>query len=119
MRNRRSARECAVVHSTTIIWLVEQAVREWILATSSDEVHLGSASAYRVFYMDPKRPNEIQPCGADQDRCELSIAPSDVVPEAGGAALLVDVKVSHRVDGCLTVTEFQVSLNENLKVLVH
>ena len=106
-------------HSPTIIWLVEQAVREWILATSSEETHLGSASAYRVFYMDPKRPNEIQPCGAVEDRCELSIEPCDVVPERDGASLLVDVKLSHRVDGAPRVTEFQVSLNENLKVLVH
>ena len=105
--------------SPTIIWLVEQAVREWMLAASSEEVHLGSASAYRVFYMDPKRPNEIQPCGADEDRCELSIEPCDVIRAWDGAALLVDVKLSHRVDGRSRVVEFQVSLNEKLKVLVH
>jgi len=108
-----------VDHSPTIIWLVEQAVREWVLASSSEEPRHGLGSAYRVFYADPKRPNEIQPCGADQDRCELTIEPCDVVPGRGGAALLVDVTISHRVDGDPTVTEFQVSLNENLKALVH
>jgi len=106
-----------VDHAPTIIWLVEQAVREWVLAVSSEEP--GVESAYRVFYMDPKRPNEIGPCGADQDRCELSIEPCDVVPGQGGAALLVDVKVAHRLNGQPTVTEFQVSLNENLKALIH
>ena len=105
--------------SPTIIWLVEQAVREWILAASHEDVPPGSASAYRVFYTDPKRPNEIQPCGADEDRCELSIEPCDVVPEPEGAALLVNVKLSRCVDGSPTVTEFRVSLNENLRVLVH
>ena len=104
-------------HAPTIIWLVEQAVREWVLSASGEE--LGVGSAYRVFYMDPKRPNEIQPCGADRDRCELSIEPCDVVPEQGGAALLVDVKVSHRVNGHPRMIEFQVSLNENLRAMVH
>ncbi len=106
-----------VDHPTTIIWLVEQAVREWILAACNEEAR--AESAYRVFYMDPKRPNEIQPCGADQDRCELSIEPCEVVPDGSGTALLVDVKISYNVNGLPTMTEFQVSLNENLKTLVH
>jgi hypothetical protein len=106
-----------VNHSPTIIWLIEQAVREWILGMNGDE--LGPASTYSVFYTDPKRPNEIHPCGVDANRCELSIEPCDVCPEQGGVALLVDVKVAHRVDGDPRVTEFQVSLNENFKALVH
>jgi hypothetical protein len=109
-------------HAPTIIWLVEQAVREWVLASSS-EVHGPESvirqSAFSVFYTDPNRPNEIQPCGADQDRCRLWIEPCDVCPGQGSVALLVDVKVAHRLNGQSTVTEFQVSLNEDLKALVH
>ena len=101
----------------TLIWLVEQAVREWILGSGSERSR--RESAYRVFYADPKRPNEIQPCGADEDRCELSIEPNDVVPGCGGAALLVDVTISQRINGQARTTEFQVSLTEDLKALVH
>ncbi|MBV8167455.1 MAG: hypothetical protein JO021_11725 [Alphaproteobacteria bacterium] len=104
--------------SPTIIWLVEQAVREWVLKADR-EVRLGSASAFCVFYMDPTRPNEIQPCGADENRCELSFEPCDVLPQRHSVDLLIDVKISQRVGGRSTVTEFQVSLDENLKVVVH
>ena len=37
----------------------------------------------------------------------------------GGAALVVDVTLAHRCDGQPAVTEFQVALNEDLKVTVH
>ncbi len=103
----------------TIIWLVEQAVREWVLAAGIGETYRGCDSAFRVFYMDPMRPNEIQPCGADEDRHELSFEPCDALPERDGAALLINVTLSRRVDGCSRVTEFQVALNEKLKAMVH
>jgi hypothetical protein len=107
----------------TIIWLVEQAVREWVLAASDNDQpdlqDVTKESAYSVFYMDEARPNQIQAKGADRDRCGIWIEPCDVRPENGSAALLVDVKVAHRLNGQPTVTEFQVSLTEDLKALVH
>lgn len=110
-------------HPPTIIWLVEQAVREWVLAVSGSEEpdprDLTRESAYSVFYMDETRPNQIQMSGSDRERCGIWIEPRDVCPETGSTALLVDVKVAHRLDGEPTVTEFQVSLNEDLKALVH
>jgi len=109
--------------SPTIIWLVEQAVREWVLAVNSSEEpdpqDVTKESAYSVFYMDEARPNQIQMSGSDRDRCGIWIEPCEVHPEAGSTALLVDVKVAHRLDGEPTVTEFRVSLNEDLKALVH
>jgi hypothetical protein len=109
--------------SPTIIWLVEQAVREWVLAVNGSEEadprELLKESAYSVFYMDEQRPNQIQTSGSDQDRCGIWIEPCDVCLDQGSPALLVDVKVAHRLDGKPTVTEFQVSLNENLEALVH
>jgi hypothetical protein len=110
-------------HSPTIIWLVEQAVREWVLAVNSSEEldpqELIKESAYSVFYMDEKRPNQIQMSGPDEDRCGLWIEPYDVCSEQVGSALLVDVKIAHRIDGQPTVTEFQVSMTEDLKALIH
>jgi len=112
-----------VDHAPTIIWLVEQAVREWVLAAlGSDEPDpqvLNRDSAYSVFYMDETRPNQIQMSGSPRERCDIWIEPCDVCAETGGAALLVDVKIAHRRDGKPAVTQFQVSLNEDLKALVH
>jgi hypothetical protein len=109
--------------SPTIIWIVEQAVREWGLAVNggdeSDPRDLTKESAYSVFYMDAKRPNQIQTSGPDQDRCGISIKPCDACLEQGGTGLLVDVRLAHRVDGLPTLTEFRVSLDENLKVAFH
>jgi hypothetical protein len=110
-------------HPPTIVWLVEQAVREWVLAVSANDQpgpeDAVKESAYSVFYMDETRPNQIQASGLDRDRCGIWIEPCDVRPENGSAALLVDVKVAHRRDGQPTVTEFQISLTEDLKALVH
>jgi hypothetical protein len=110
-------------HSPTITWLVEQAVREWMLAVNggdeSDPRDLTKESAYSVFYMDAQRPNQIQTSGAEQDRCGISIKPCDVCPEPGGTGLLFDVRLAHRVDDQPTVTEFRISLNETLKVAGH
>lgn len=108
----------------TIVALVEQAVRDWVRAVDLDDEDdagtLTSQSAYGVFYMDATRPNQIQTSGPDEHRCGLRIAPSDVTPEpGGGAALVVDVTLAHRRDGQPAVLEFQVSLNEDLRVTVH
>ncbi len=107
----------------TIIALVEQAVRDWVRAIDLDGTvdpqYATKQAAYTVFYMDAKRPNEIQTSGLDEDRCGIRIEPCDVTPEQGGAALVVDVTLAHRRDGQPAVTEFQVSLNEDLKVTVH
>jgi hypothetical protein len=107
----------------TIIALVEQAVRDWVravdLGDECDPRDLTKEAAYCVFYMDALRPNQIQTTGSDADRCGIRIEPSDVAPAQDGAALVVDVTLAHRRDGQPTVTEFQVSLNEDLKVLVH
>jgi hypothetical protein len=107
----------------TIIALIEQAVRDWVRAIDLDGIVDPRAAtkqaAYTVFYMDAKRPNEIQTSGLEEDRCGIRIEPCDVTPEQGGAALVVDVTLAHRRDGQPTVTEFQVALNEDLKVAVH
>ena len=107
----------------TIISLVEQAVRDWVRAIdlddSCDASDLSKQSAYGVFYMDALKPNEIQISGPDADRCGIRISPCDVTREAHGAALVVDVTLAHRRDGQPAVTEFQVSLNLDLKVTVH
>jgi hypothetical protein len=110
-------------HPPTIIWLVEQAVREWVLGVTCSEARDPQdrvpAPSFSVFYVDRRQPNQIQPTGAAEDRCRLWIEPNDVCSETGLAALLVDVKIAHRIDGRPTVTEFQVSLTEDLRVLVH
>ena len=107
----------------TIISLVEEAVRDWVLAVDGsdrpDPQDVGEESAHRVFYVDETRPNQMLTSGPDRDRCGIWIDACDVCPENGSAALLVDVKVAHRLNGQPAVTEFQVSLTEDLKVLVH
>lgn len=105
-----------------ILALVERAVRDWVrsidLGEGDDPREL--AGTYSVFYMDAARPNEVQDSGPDAARWTLRIRPSDVRPgHDGGTALLVDVMLAHRRDGQPTVTEFQVSLNDALKVVVH
>jgi hypothetical protein len=107
---------------STILALVERAVRDWVraidLGDGDDPRDLGTA--YRVFYMDAGRPNEIQTSGTDAARCGLRIRPSEVRSgHDGGTALLVDVTLTHRRDGEPMVIEFQVSLNDALKVVVH
>src|SRR3954469_12073771 len=108
----------------TIIALVEQAVRDWVrtvdLSDEGDAGDLTSQAAYSVFYTNAAQPNRIQASGPVEDRCGMRIQPSDVTPDpGGGAALVVDVTLDHQRNGQPTVTEFQVSLNEDLKVMVH
>jgi hypothetical protein len=107
----------------TIIGLVARAMRGWVAAIECDEdsdsPSACSGGAYSVFYVDARWPNEIQMRGAEADRCELWIEPSDVRAGPGGPELLVDVKIAHRRDGEPAVTEFQIALTEELKPLVH
>jgi hypothetical protein len=105
----------------TIIALVEQAVKAWVLAVDlrDDARDLTKESAYAVFYTDTRWPNQIQTSGPDEARWGLRIRPSDVWPGTGGSALIVDVTLAHRVDGRPTTTQFQVALNEDLLVVVH
>lgn len=101
----------------TIIALVEQAVRD--LGDETFPSDATDQAAYGVFYMDATRPHEIRISGPEEDRCALRIEPADVVPEQDGMVLVVDVTLAHRRDGQPAVIEFQVSLNEDLKVTVH
>ncbi len=108
----------------TIIALVERAVRDWVraldLSDEGDAGNLTGEAACSVFYTDAARPDRIQTSGPDEDRCDIRIQPSDVAPDpGGGACLVVDVTLAHRRNGEPILTEFQVSLNEDLKVMVH
>jgi hypothetical protein len=107
----------------TIVDLVAQAIRGWIVALDQDDETdqrpALKGGAYSVFYIDAERPNEIQMRGAAADRCELWAEPSDVQPGQDGVDLLVDVRISHRRDGAPAVTEFQISFTEQLKPMVH
>ncbi len=121
--HRANVQDSRVDKRLTIIDLVAQAIRGWVIALDHGEEaepwQASAAGAYSVFYIDAKKPNEIQMRGAKADRCELWARPSDVRPGQGGADLLVDVKIAHRRDGEPVVTEFQISLTEELRPLIH